>query len=325
MIADDVSQHDDGNIAAFQARCSEYVGEIYAHIEKEPAPAKIYHYTDLGGLEGILQHGTIRLTDIFCLNDPKELRHGMDYALSALQEEIRRNANPSLPTFYYTFNRYLAEGMEDVGRFFVTAFSPRGDHLDKWRAYADNGNGFAIGFRTQSLENDAFLQPAGHADPFHNHTFSIQYDDEELQRRHEKLASYISAHLPHGADPAQMKPFILQYALHCLTVSLLHKHSSYIDEREYRFLQTWNVQSYAALSKAIQCRRRANGRYTPFVEHDWKGARGESLSDVIIGPTICAQPGEFERARTYVEILLRDHGYDVARINIVRSEIPYRG
>lgn len=325
MIAEHAPSRDNKQLKAFSAECSAYVGEIYEQIEREPAPEKIYHYTDLGGMEGILQHGTIRLTDIFSLNDPKELRHGMDYALSALQEEITRNVNPGLPTFYYRFSKVLSDGMEEVGRFFVTAFSPRGDHLDKWRAYADNGNGFAMGYRTTGMKKDAFLLPKGHSKPFENHTFSIQYDDAALQRRHAKLAEFIARHLPPDIDAEAMKPYLVEYALQCLTVSLLHKHSSYLDEAEYRFLQTWGVASYSDLGKVIQCRRRANGRYTPFVEHDWKTPAMRALSDIIIGPTICARPGEFERARTYVEILLRDNGYDVSKVKITRSEIPYRG
>jgi hypothetical protein len=86
-------------------------------------------------------------------------------------------------------------------------------------------------------------------------------------------------------------------------------------------MQTWDVRQYGTLSKVIHCRRRANGRYTPFVEHDWKTPAVTALSDIIIGPTICARPGEFERARTYV----RDNGYDVSKVKITRSEIPYRG
>jgi hypothetical protein len=325
MIAEHAAATSDKHLKAFRAECGAYVGEIYAQIEKEPAPDKVYHYTDLGGLEGILQHGSIRLTDIFCLNDPKELRHGMDYATSALQEEISRATNPVLPTFAYRFTKDLSEGMEDVGRFFVTAFSPRGDHLDKWRAYADNGNGFAMGFRTGIMEKGGFLQKTGHRDPFHNYTFSIQYDDEALQERHRKLAELVARHLPHDAEGEAMKPYVLEYALQCLTVSLLHKHSSYLDESEYRFMQTWAVRDYKTLSNVIRCRRRANGRYTPFVEHDWKTPAANALTDIIIGPTICARPGEFERARTYVEILLRDSGYDVSKVKITRSEIPYRG
>ncbi len=324
MIAEHAPANDK-HLKAFRAECSAYVGEIYAQIEKEPAPQKIYHYTDLGGLEGILQHGTIRLTDIFCLNDPKELRHGMDYAQGALQEEISRATNPVLPTFSYRFAKDLSEGMEDVGRFFVTAFSPRGDHLDKWRAYADNGNGFAMGFRTAELEESGFLGADGQRTPFSNHTFSIQYNDEALLQRHRKLASFAARHLPHDAEGEAMMPYVLEYALHCLTVSLLHKHSSYLDESEYRFMQTWDVRQYDRLSTVIRCRRRANGRYTPFVEHDWRTPSKGALSDIIIGPTICARPGEFERARTFVEILLRDNGYDVSQVKITRSEIPYRG
>ncbi|MEZ0262443.1 MAG: DUF2971 domain-containing protein [Alphaproteobacteria bacterium] len=305
--------------------CHEFVGEIYADIEQAPPPEKIYHYTDMTGFEGILQNGTIRLTDIFCLNDPKELRHGMDYAFAALQEEIQKNENPALGTFYYRFQQDVAGGMEDVGRFFVTAFSPRGDHLDKWRAYAENGNGFALGFRTTSLEKKGFLQRADHEDPYQNHTFSIQYSDAELRKRHRKLAGFLAEHLPHNADPAAMRLFVLEYALHCITISLLHKHSSYQDESEYRFLQVWNPENYAKLAEVIKCRRRPNGLFMPFVDNNWRGPGPESLSEVIVGPTICARPGEFERARAYIQMYLRDRGYDLSKINILRSEIPYRG
>jgi hypothetical protein len=44
-------------------------------IAKQPPPI-IFHYTDDVGLRGILETGTLWLTDIFYLNDPSELRYG---------------------------------------------------------------------------------------------------------------------------------------------------------------------------------------------------------------------------------------------------------
>jgi hypothetical protein len=58
-------------------------------IEAEPTPDTIYHYTDDKGLMGILQHGTLWLTDIFSLNDPSELKHGISVA-SDLNRELGR-------------------------------------------------------------------------------------------------------------------------------------------------------------------------------------------------------------------------------------------
>ena len=40
-------------------------------------PPVIYHYTNDIGLRGILETGKLRLSDIFSLNDPSELKHGL--------------------------------------------------------------------------------------------------------------------------------------------------------------------------------------------------------------------------------------------------------
>jgi hypothetical protein len=54
--------------------------------EAEPTPDTIYHYTDDKGLMGILRDGTLWLTDIFSLNDPSELKHGIGIASDLIRE-----------------------------------------------------------------------------------------------------------------------------------------------------------------------------------------------------------------------------------------------
>jgi hypothetical protein len=50
----------------------------------------LYHYTDMGGLLGILNNQEIWLTSIFHLNDPSELGYGVDMALDIMKSEAKR-------------------------------------------------------------------------------------------------------------------------------------------------------------------------------------------------------------------------------------------
>jgi hypothetical protein len=63
-------------LEAFDKGCDAAIAEFVRELEAETPPAMLYHYTDDGGLKGILETGTIRLTNVANLNDPAELKHG---------------------------------------------------------------------------------------------------------------------------------------------------------------------------------------------------------------------------------------------------------
>jgi Protein of unknown function (DUF2971) len=42
--------------------------------------------------------------------------------------------------------------LADVVKFFALSFSATFDELGQWRAYADDGRGYALGFDTEKLE-----------------------------------------------------------------------------------------------------------------------------------------------------------------------------
>ncbi|EFD2622350.1 hypothetical protein CK189_005805, partial [Escherichia coli] len=54
---------------------------------------KIYHYTDLNGLKGIIESGSLWATHFSFLNDSNELSHGMNCLENALQY-LRDDFNP---------------------------------------------------------------------------------------------------------------------------------------------------------------------------------------------------------------------------------------
>jgi hypothetical protein len=141
----------DAILDTFSAETEEVVNTFSQEMVKAPAPATIYHYTDDRGLAGILESGRIRLTDIFGLNDPTELRHGLSPAIKLLNA-ARRDDRFEIKQFSGNLAAMLHGGIEQVAHFFVCSFSKAGNDLGQWRAYADNGRGFALGFAAAPLE-----------------------------------------------------------------------------------------------------------------------------------------------------------------------------
>src|SRR5262245_39192678 len=73
-------------IKKFSGEAETLSNALSSELDKHPRPSLVYHYTNDEGLHGILKSGSFRTTDIFYLNDPSELRHGIAPALEALRK-----------------------------------------------------------------------------------------------------------------------------------------------------------------------------------------------------------------------------------------------
>lgn len=72
--------------AQSSAICDNFTGELL----NAPKPSVIYHYTDDKGLKGIPETGKLWFTDLFSLNDPSELDHGMKHAFKILIAQVEQ-------------------------------------------------------------------------------------------------------------------------------------------------------------------------------------------------------------------------------------------
>jgi hypothetical protein len=80
------------------------------------------------------------------------------------------------PASAVKFEGFLIDGgIEAAAHFFVSCFSAAGDDLGQWRAFADNGRGFALGFDAELLA-DAFVAASG-LPTSSNQTFHVKYSD----------------------------------------------------------------------------------------------------------------------------------------------------
>jgi hypothetical protein len=133
-------------IKSCDRKCDAVLSAFTRTLSARGTPRRLYHYTDGTGLWGILDSGAVRLADIFGLNDPSELRHGIKHA-SVILAAAAKNGHPAAALFAKIFKKALADGVEKFAQYFVACFSLDGDELGQWRAYADNGRGFALEFR----------------------------------------------------------------------------------------------------------------------------------------------------------------------------------
>ena|SRR5882672_11981800 len=157
----------------YQGDAEEIIKAFRDKLDARRVSDTIYHCTDDRGLAGILATGKLWLTDIFNLNDPSELRHGFGKAIEAWQgkgcAEAERVAT--------VLRRVSSDpDFRELGHHFTCSFSSDGDELGQWRAYADNGQGYALGFNRRELET-AFIEKGD--SPF-GQSFPLTYDESQL-------------------------------------------------------------------------------------------------------------------------------------------------
>ena len=267
----------------FYRQADEIVNSFAQRLNENPLPSLIYHNTDDVGLQGILKSGTLWFTDIFNLNDPTELRHGLNPAVELLKQRAENGA-PELEDFLTRFQEMVQSGVEEIAHFFVCCFSKDGNDLGQWRAYADNGRGYVIGFDGVLLEKVFTASATNNSNYW---TFPITYKDNELRQMHtEIIDKFIPLYLlprERNFNNDDLRRYLTElstsFAEPILRSALLFKHDAYENEQEYRFLQVHPAGPLDGVKNRI--RLYSLIRYREF---DWRTVAARSLKKIIIGP-----------------------------------------
>lgn len=305
------------SLSEFEKKALESIQPFLASIALKPVPEKIFHYTDFSGLHNILESGLLRFGDVFTMNDPSEVHHGMAVSLHALSERVKATDSKIHRFFLERYERFLRSGLKRSGHFQVCCFSTLGDSLSQWRAYGDNGAGYALCFDAAMLER-AYAQVGG--TPAENRAaFHVTYDDEKLLVLQQSLISamYDLIALPSAEMGAQAGSKFLQdlstmTSVHALHTSLYFKHEAYKDEGEYRFL---TVEPTGRPLQGLKRRIRPH-ELIRFTEFEWRELVKDSLQGIVIGPSAPLQ------AEVFVQECLEE--YHHRKLKVTRSAIPYR-
>ncbi len=106
----------------------------------------LYHYCDASAFHAICTNKKMRFSDLFSMNDFMEMHWGYsiwEQAATKLLKEVGKD-------FLDKIDRVIhLSGLH--GLLVASCYSLDGDVLSQWRAYANDGQGYAIGFRAKDL------------------------------------------------------------------------------------------------------------------------------------------------------------------------------
>jgi hypothetical protein len=216
----------------------------WLEIHKLGIAKKLFHYTNLEGLKGILGSRSLWFTHAGALNDPIEIQYGRDLIVNLINDLSQKESDEIFRSFFDQLKIQLSTLGNLIHHPFICCFCEEGDLLSQWRAYADSGGGYSIGF---SLNSNTCLS-----------TDITQVDDskplflrriiykEEQQR--ELVLNYLNLVIPvvkkeskHYMDsPSDTYPSTVlgvQVSNILLDMMLCFKHPAFHEEKEWRMIR----------------------------------------------------------------------------------------
>lgn len=265
----------------------------------------LFHYCSEAGFWGIFTSLTLWLSSVWAMNDADELWWGR----KAVGLVLGRNAETFPPEFRDFILSSLAK--PDLHTLpLVTSFSRNGDLLSQWRAYADDGTGFAIKFNPKVI----------HKMPV-NMT-SVVYKPERQGQLIFNSLQLFYAYWKFETEPAMSA---LSETLQSFAMDLVAlKHPSFFEEREVRLVHLvvkagdWWIdvgghEENQRPTKGVKVMRRdKHGQEVPYIALP---VPNRSVEGVILGPK---NPLSIDEVKHKLSKL----GFEGASVR--RSSSPYR-
>jgi hypothetical protein len=315
----------------------------------------LYHYTDGRGVLGIISSRSLHFTDFRHLNDPSELRYGRELLERAVTS-LPKDANWHHRCFMTLLLPHLVALMKSSGiDLFVASFSTEKDDLGQWRAYADDGRGFAIGFDPKSLSAIGGTPEASKHPSYYG---PVTYGEQAIQAHNraaiERACSIIdrlAAEAPERAnynnlffDDEYKSEWLFEPGgfLTAFTVRSQEERTPWAHflqdlaqvaamapflwncltvkhpayEHEREFRLAFVVDDEKGLPD-VQVRLRGRSELVPYIERPFPSEPEQAIKEIRIGPA--AGPDTEHALRQKLRSLRLD-----GKIVITRSTIPYR-
>ncbi|HHI5412123.1 TPA: DUF2971 domain-containing protein [Vibrio metoecus] len=274
---------------------------------------KFYHYTNIGGLLGILQYKKLWLSSIANMNDHQEVIWLRNKFYSRLTELVGKQD-------------FDEKRLELIGSFwqmmshpeptpYICCFSKNGDLLSQWRAYSSDGEGACIRFNVNKLGVEQGI-PYMHPKLEYSMRYSrVVYEEEQTQafitEMIVELMKIVDA-LAEGDNNQMIK--LSELANQCSRASYIFKNSVFSEEQEIRIVHTPfidNNNKWFGNASEVKFRECA-GSVTSYFEF---GFSTEAVEEIILGPKCRCSINE-------LDLLLRS--YDYQGVTVSKSSASYR-
>jgi hypothetical protein len=299
-------------------------------LASDVTPKVFYHYCSVDAFLGIIRDGLFRLSNLWFMNDSKEVRWFYGIALEIAGDRLDKLEFGSDPSdaakeYLQTLKRNL-EKRPDFDHVYCGCFSAKPDDLSQWRGYADEGRGLAIGFDLGEIcalpENK----------PGVLRCVDVEYCEEEQRKKAESVVEEFGSpsKCAFGNDPLKhprsqaWKAYydLSRFAPRC-------KNPSFRSEEETRVIL--HPSNDSSFRDPILDYRKSVARFPAGeVEFRFRGERiipyvtitvpRTSIKEIVFGPRFGGQENH-----SALRLVLVAHGIDLASVKIWPSTATYRG
>jgi hypothetical protein len=282
----------------------------------------LYHYTNIGGLRGILENSCLWMTDINYLNDSEEGKDYIQYLyrgenkkefLDIWNESLdKHNVNPDdfsdlspIDAIEVVFGFIVLADEVDIKLCSYSAsFCDKYDLLSQWRGYCPSEGGFSLGFDRKLLRKSVIKDDSDECSKLDLFILdSCLYREEEkrsLFKTHfESVVDsiiYERVNKPETRITIEKLKNIYHYRARC-------KHISFHEESEFRFL------AHAKESGHKPFFREKENLFIPYLKLSFQP---EVLKKILIGP--CSNPELTEQS---LKRYLASHGDKFKHVQMV--------
>lgn len=291
-------------------------------------PEIVYYYCKPHTFESIIQNRKMWLCDMMKTNDYREI----DYVLDDIAKTT--NADFFLKDMSEEDATLIEKAVEERIKFYkrcchwlAICFSSEKDDLGQWRAYGDDGSGFAIGFDTAYLQSVTSHRCFNFADIKYGESAKnkfTQYCVFTLLNEIRTRLNRNSIRSRTGLNNTCLN-IIKDWGDNLTTKICFYKSEAFSNEKEYRLCYTrmilkkdWatimdpNVAPDSMLHNlAISMNNNeVNLRIEKEFSHD-------AIREIVMGPKCNISPYE-------MQLLLAINGFNFRNIAITQSKVTYR-
>lgn len=249
---------------------------------------RLYHYTIIEGMIGLLVNEQVWMTDCRFCNDKKEIISFLNQALEHWKDDARWDALSDKFDYPTTHERHLSDFvayMTPLRTVPIFCLSRRWDTLSQWRSYANAGNGVCLGFDVPDVFAPSDF--AGTCDEVGYKLIECVYQDQDTIDYSAALDEIIVQ-----PDPHHVIEKIVELALR-------YKNVHFREEEEVRI---------ALYGQQYLDYRSANNRLIPFFKSD--NLYGQLvLKEIIMGPKL-----DFDEMSRAISSLLIEKSCKAAEI-----------
>lgn len=256
------------------------------------APERLWHYTDAGGLIGIVRDDVLWASNARFLNDSQEVSYGISTVMETLQQFDAKQFSKSTQAFLARLadpsQEIVSDFLERSLEVFVTCFCSSGDLLSQWRGYTGQyaGGGYSIGFTPPgSLLSWPQAAPGGHGLVLRK----VIYNPAQQQARIQDLIVRLASVLDQDPDDQVHRDDFAANLVDGLAEAVAWcKHPTFAEEDEWRIVYT-HLNGNAPLPVE---HRPSRGLVVPFVKLRLPSGVGRLATRLPIDTVYCGPSPE---------------------------------